>query len=211
VPANPTGAHARRGSCQANRRAPGSAATPAGPGDDHETDPPGDPETVARAICLRLLTDRARTRADLAAVLRRRGVPDAVAVKVLGRFSEVGLIDDATFAEQWVRSRHATRGLARRALAAELHRKGVGRDVAQEALADLDTESERRGARELIDRRLRTLAVNGPEERARAGRRLLGMLARKGYPAEVATEVVRAALAEHGAAEEELDAPDFCC
>jgi regulatory protein len=176
---------------------------------DQATDPPGDPETVARAICLRLLTDRARTRAELAAVLRRRGVPDAVADRVLGRFSEVGLIDDATFAEQWVRSRHASRGLARRALAVELHRKGVDRDVAEEALAGVDTESERRRARELIDRRLRTLALGGPEERARAGRRLLGMLARKGYPASVATEVVRAALAERGAEEDELGPPDF--
>jgi regulatory protein len=131
-------------------------------------------------------------------------VPDRVAEKVLGRFSEVGLIDDATFAEQWVRSRHASRGLARRALAAELHRKGVDRGVADEALADLDMECERRKARELIDRRLRTLAVGCPEERARTGRRLLGMLARKGYPAGVATEVVRAALAERGADEEEL-------
>jgi regulatory protein len=176
---------------------------------DQTDDPPGDPETVARAICLRLLTDRARTRAELAAVLRRRGVPDAVADRVLGRFSEVGLIDDATFAEQWVRSRHASRGLARRALAVELHRKGVDRDVAEEALAGVDTESERRRARELIDRRLRTLALGGPEERARAGRRLLGMLARKGYPASVATEVVRAALAERGAEEDELGPPDF--
>jgi regulatory protein len=187
--------------------APGDQAV--GTCGDQATDPPGDPETVARAICLRLLTDRARTRAELAAVLRRRGVPDAVADRVLGRFSEVGLIDDATFAEQWVRSRHASRGLARRALAVELHRKGVDRDVAEEALAGVDTESERRRARELIDRRLRTLALGGPEERARAGRRLLGMLARKGYPASVATEVVRAALAERGAEEDELGPPDF--
>jgi regulatory protein len=175
-------------------------------------EPPGDlgtAETTARAICLRLLTDRARTRAELAGALRRRDVPDAVADRVLGRFSEVGLIDDATFAEQWVRSRHRHRGLGRRAIAVELHHKGVDQEVVEEALADVDAESERRMARELIDRRLRTLAVDGPEDRARAGRRLLGMLARKGYPAGVATEVVRAALAERGAEEDELGPADF--
>jgi regulatory protein len=175
---------------------------------DPETGPEADPETIARAICLRLLTDRARTRSELAGALHRRGVPDSVAERVLSRFSEVGLIDDATFAEQWVRSRHSSRGLARRALAAELHHKGVAREVAEEALADVDAESERRKARELIDRRLRTLAVGGPEDRAKAGRRLLGMLARKGYPAGVATEVVRAALAERGADEDELGPAD---
>jgi len=142
-------------------------------------------------------------------VLHRRGVPDGVADQVLGRFSEVGLIDDATFAEQWVRSRHTSRGLARRALAVELRRKGVAKEVADEALADVDAESERRKARELIDRRLRTLAMDGPKDRAKAGQRLLGMLARKGYPVGVATEVVRAALAEHGAEEDELGPVDF--
>lgn len=172
-------------------------------------DPPSDPETVARAICLRLLTARARTRAELSDALRRRDVPPAVADRVLGRFSEVGLIDDATFAEQWVRSRHRQRGLGRRALAVELHRKGVAREVAEEALGGVDAESERRMARELVDRRLRTLSTSGPEERARAGRRVLGMLARRGYPAGVATEVVRAAMAERGAEEDELGPADL--
>jgi regulatory protein len=141
-------------------------------------------------------------------VLGRRGVPDAVAERVLCRFSEVGLIDDATFAEQWVRSRHASRGLARHALAVELHRKGVGRDVADEALSGLDPDSERRRAGELVERKLRGLTMAGPEERARVGRRLLGMLARKGYPAAIATEVVRAALAAQGADEDELGPAD---
>ena len=45
-----------------------------------------------------------------------RDVPAAVAERVLDRFTEVGLIDDAAFAATWVRSRHATRGLSRSAL-----------------------------------------------------------------------------------------------
>ncbi|HEY2204536.1 MAG TPA: regulatory protein RecX [Pseudonocardia sp.] len=171
-------------------------------------DAPGDPETVARAICLRLLTDRARTRAELADVLRRRDIPTEVADHVLGRFSDVGLIDDAAFADQWVRSRHRSRGLGRQALAIELRRRGVDREVADEALAEVDPESERRRARELVDRRIRTLAVESPDDRVRAGRRLLGMLARKGYPAGVAHDVVRAALASRGADVDELGADD---
>ena len=161
---------------------------------DPSADPPGDPETVARAICLRLLTDRARTHAELAETLRRRGVPDQVAERVLGRFSEVGLIDDAAFAEQWVRSRHSTRGLARHALATELHRKGVDDEVVGHAVAALDRDTEERRARELVDRRLRTMA--SADERA--ANRLVGMLARKGYPAGVAYRVVREALRERG-------------
>jgi regulatory protein len=163
---------------------------------------------MAREICLRLLTDRARTRQELAQALRRKGIPDDAAATVLERFDEVGLIDDAAFAGQWVRSRHAYRGLARRAIAVELRRKGVDDEVAGEALAEVDGESEERRARQLVDRKLRSLTVTTAEQQAVAGRRLVGMLARKGYGAGVAYRVVREALAQHGAELEELDAAE---
>ncbi|GAA5171799.1 hypothetical protein GCM10023321_70800 [Pseudonocardia eucalypti] len=169
-----------------------------------ETDPPGDPETVARAVCLRLLTDRARTRAELAGALRRRGVPEPVTEQVLGRFSDVGLIDDAAFAEQWVHSRHQSRGLGRRALATELRRKGVDGEVAGRAVASLDREQEQRRARELVDKRLRGVDATDPK----TVNRLVAMLARKGYPAGLAYQVVRDALREHGA-EDLPDEVDF--
>jgi regulatory protein len=169
-----------------------------------EVDPDADPVAVAREICLRLLTDRARTRQELAQALRRKGVPDEAAQPVLERFDEVGLIDDAAFAGQWVRSRHVQRGLARRAIAMELRRKGVSDEDAGEALAEVDTESEERRARELVDRKMRSLAVGTAEQRAAAGRRLVGMLARKGYGAGIAYRVVKEALAERGAEADEL-------
>jgi regulatory protein len=169
-----------------------------------ELDPDADPVAVAREICLRLLTDRARTRQELAQALRRKGVPDEAAQSVLERFDEVGLIDDAAFAGQWVRSRHTQRGLARRAIAMELRRKGVSDEDAGEALAEVDTESEERRARELVDRKLRSLALGTAEQRAAAGRRLVGMLARKGYGAGIAYRVVKEALADRGAEADEL-------
>jgi regulatory protein len=173
------------------------------------TEPTGDPVIVARAICLRMLTDRARTLAELAEALRRRGIPRAVAVQVLRRFSEVGLIDDAAFADQWVRSRHRSGALGRQALAEELRRKGVPGELATGALAEVDEAAERRRARELVSRRLRTLPVSTSDERARAARRLLGMLARKGYPAGLAHTVVREALVERGAEVEGFDGAEI--
>ena len=166
--------------------------------------PEADPVAIAREICLRLLTDRARTRQELAQALARKGVPDEAASVVLDRFAEVGLVDDAAFAGQWVRSRHTYRGLGRRAIAVELRRKGVADGVAKEALAEVDTESEDRRARELIDRKLRSMAVDTADQRATAARRLVGMLARKGYGAGTAYRVVREALAEQGADADEL-------
>ncbi len=182
----------------------GAGEVPASP-----DEPDADPVTVARAICLRLLTERARTRQELAQALRKRDVPDEAASTVLERFDEVGLIDDAAFAGQWVRSRHAQRGLARRAIAVELRRKGVADEVAQEALAEVDTAAEEQRARELVDRKLRSIPADTPERRVTAGRKLVGMLARRGYPGGIAYRVVREALAVFGAEQDELGEPEL--
>jgi regulatory protein len=181
----------------AGPRPAGGATTPG-----HPEDAPGDPESVARAICLRLLTLQPRTRAELATALARRGVPDDAAATVLSRFTEVGLIDDRAFAAAWVDSRHAGRGLARRALAAELRRRGVDGEIVGEAVAAVDAEAEERAARQLVARRL---SGTRRLDRAARVRRLAGMLARKGYPPGLAMRVVREALAEDGDDPGDLD------
>jgi regulatory protein len=154
-------------------------------------EPVRDPAELAREICLRQLAVRPRTRAELATALRRGGIPDAVASQVLERYSEVGMIDDAAFARAWVSSRHHGKGLARRALGSELRQRGVAPETVGEALDQLDTDTEVETARALVDRKLRT-ATGDPQA---ITRRLVGMLARKGYPAGVAYRVVKEALA----------------
>jgi regulatory protein len=150
---------------------------------------------VARQICLRQLEHSPRTRAELATVLRRKGVPDDAAEQVLSRFADVGMIDDALFARMWVTSRHRGKGLAGRALSQELRRKGVADDDVADAVATLDPEQELATARALVGRRLRSTAGLPAEARVR---RLAGMLARKGYPAGLAFRVVKEALAAEG-------------
>ncbi len=156
----------------------------------------GDPESVARAICLRALTGAPKTRKQLADLLDRRGVPEAAATAVLDRFDEVGLVDDAAFARMWVDSRQAGRGLARRALRAELQAKGVAPEIAAEAVESVDDEDERAAARLLVERRARSMQRL---DRATATRRLMGMLARKGYSGGMAAAVVREVLDASGA------------
>src|SRR5581483_11085083 len=85
--------------------------------------PPKDPAGAARDICLRLLTARPRSRAELAAALQRKGVEPEVADAVLGRLDDVGLIDDSAFAEMVVQSGHRHRLMGKRALSAELRRR----------------------------------------------------------------------------------------
>jgi regulatory protein len=122
-------------------------------------------------------------------------VPDEVAERVLGRYSEVGLIDDAAFARAWVQSRHAGRGLARRALAAELRWRGVADDTVNEAVEELDPGQEEAAARNLVAKRLAATRGLDPVKRTR---RLVGMLARKGYSGGLAYRVVREALENEG-------------
>ena len=168
------------------------------PGSSADDVPDADPLDVARAICLQQLTASPKTRGQLATVLRRRGIPDDVAATVLQRLSDVALVDDAAYSENYVRTRHASSGKTGRALGQELRAKGVADDVVSEALAGLDPDDELATARALVARKLpstRRLDV------AARTRRLVGMLARKGYSGGTAMRVVREALA----AERELD------
>jgi regulatory protein len=161
----------------------------------------GDPVSAARGLCLRALTGAPKTRSQLADLLAARDIPDDAAETVLDRFTEVGLIDDAAFARAWVSSRQAGRGLARRALSAELRAKGVDAEVAAEAVEAVDDDDERETARRLVDRKVGAMRRL---DRATATRRLMGMLARKGYNGGLAAAVVREALDADGADDAEV-------
>jgi regulatory protein len=152
-----------------------------------------EPELAARQakdLCLRVLTDRARTRHELAEVLADEGVPEDVATSVLDRLVELRLLDDAAYAEAFVRSRQRA-GAAKRSLTRELRSKGVGEDEAEAALSTIDPEQEREAAFQLAVRRA-TRTSGLPLEVRR--RRLYGVLARRGYPSDVVAAAVEHAL-----------------
>jgi regulatory protein len=173
------------------------------PDDQYEQDAPGDPESVARAICLQQLTQQARTRAELAAVLRRRGIPDKTARTVLDRFVEVGLIDDESLAQNFALVQHRERGLSGRAVAVKLRQRGLPDQAVESALTLIDEASERDAARRLVARKLPALRGLPPQTQMR---RLIGLLARRGYSSGMATSVAREAL---GSPESEPIDDDF--
>ncbi len=119
-------------------------------------------------------------------------MPDEIASALLDRFEEVGLIDDEAFARLWISHRQPGKGLARRALAQELRRKGIDDEVARAALDEVDPAAEEEAARLLVRKKLRSLSR---VDDTTATRRLVGMLARKGYGSGVAFAVVRDELA----------------
>ena len=152
-----------------------------------------DAESAARLIALRLLDAQPRTRAELERALARRGVPKDAATAVLDRFADVGLIDDEAFAQAWVTSRHAGRGLGRRALASELTRRGVPTETVALAVSAVSPGDEETAARALVARRLRTMSGLPTDTQIR---RLVGMLARKGFSHGLAMAVVRDAVGQ---------------
>lgn len=142
----------------------------------------------AREIALRRLTVAPKSRKALTRDLIKRGVSFDVANDVVNRLAEVGLIDDAAFANAWVSSRHSGRGLARRALRSELRLQGVDDETVTEAVETLTTEDEYSRAKQLVERKLRVAKEIDSEKQLR---RLTGMLQRKGYGLNMISAVLK--------------------
>ena len=136
----------------------------------------------------RLLASRARSRLELRQALLRKDIDEDVADGVLQKFVDAGLVDDASFAEEWVTQRQRSQGLGRKALGFELRRKGIDEHLVESALSNVDSDAEAERARELVQRKLRSM--NSLDHTAKM-RRLVGMLARKGYSEGLAYRVVK--------------------
>jgi regulatory protein len=149
----------------------------------------------ARETLLRMLAAAPKSRRELEQSLARKGYPEQVVTPLLDRFGDVGLVDDTGYAELIVRTRHAERGLARRAIAMELRRRGIDEETASQALEHVDPEGEREAAAELARKHVRRTRGLDPQVRIR---RAVGAIARKGHSPGIALEVVREALAAEG-------------
>lgn len=152
-----------------------------------------DPHDAAREVALRLLTASPKTRSQLVDALRARNHDDEVIETVLDRLEEVGLIDDADLAATFVRTQQVRRGLSGRALSQQLKAKGVDSDTVRGALEALDPQVEEECARALAEKKLRSM--HGLDRMVQT-RRLMGMLARKGYGGELSRRVITEVLAD---------------
>lgn len=135
-------------------------------------------ETRARNVLLHQLARSAKSTSQLRKILEQREIPSEIAEKVLERFTEVGLIDDAAYAETIVNSRRNYKGLAKSAIKRELDEKGVSQELVEEAIAGITAEDDFESAKQLATRRYRQMAHLERDVRTR---RLAGYLRRKGY------------------------------
>ena len=170
------------------------AATPA-----HEI------ESAVKEKCLSLLAMQPRTRVELERKLGQAEAPPEVVAKVLDRLTVVGLVNDAAFAQAYVRTGVAVRRRGTRSLRSELRGRGVSDDDIETAADEVDEDTERATALALASRRAPSLARFAPEVRRR---RLMGLLVRRGFDSAIVSSVlseVMASFATNFGADDESD------
>ena len=151
----------------------------------------------ARDAALTLLSHRARSRAEIRRRLARKEVSQPVIEETVRWLEDLGYLDDAAFADAFVRDRLRLRPRGRLGLLSELRRKGVDertaaasidRVLAHEEVDETALAIEAADAWERKNRSAVRKAGKSREDRQRARRRLYGHLARRGF----APDAVRA-------------------
>lgn len=147
-------------------------------------------EQRAKNILLHRLSRSMRTRHELSIALKKREIPDEVAILVLDRFEEAQLIDDKVFAEAFVRAR-LQMGKSASMIRRELKQKGVSDSLVMQSTAEISADQEQQLASELASQRYRRMTGL---DRAVAERRLMGYLQRRGFAQQLAHRAVREAM-----------------
>jgi len=141
-------------------------------------------EAKAYTLALRFLEIRLRSRRELLDYLVvRKACERNEAELALARLEGLGLIDDLKFAQAWIADRQAVRPRSKIRLAQELAAKGISRDVADQALAAVDLESEVVVLRKLIERKRRLPAYRDQQK-------LTNYLMRQGYRYDLIKEAL---------------------
>lgn len=162
-----------------------------------------DPYTRAKTIVYNQLAYSAKTRGQLRKKLQTEGFDAELIEPLLDKFEAAKLIDDAEYAQTFVAQKSRTKKLSRAALRRELAERGVRGEEAENALAQRTDEQEREDAAELVRKKLRPgMNLSDRAEKDKVTRRLLGMLARRGYSSSVSMSVIREELAAYGAEDE---------
>jgi regulatory protein len=124
---------------------------------------------------LKYLNPRPRSETEMRQHLAKHGVAESDVEAVLERLRQTGLIDDRAFARLWVENRTTFRPRSKRALQAELKRKGINPEALGEALSEAnDADNAYRLA---LQRAQRLKALPRLEFRQKLG----GYLARRGF------------------------------
>ena len=131
-----------------------------------------------------LLGRQAYTTGQLKDKLGRKGATEETVAKVLEKLTELKLVDDALYAEAFVRSRSRNKGAIR--LRQELFRKGVAEPLVDKAVGELGEAAQLESALALAEKNLWRWKGEPRERYAKA----YAFLARRGFPVEVVRGVL---------------------
>jgi regulatory protein len=160
----------------------------------NSTNEPDPARTYNRA--LDMLTRAPRSARDLRRRLLLKGEPESDVDVTIARLTASGLVNDASYARAFVRSKVASQGFSRRRLQQELAKRGVPRDITDAAITEVlhdDAIDEAANIERVAQKKLRTLRDLDEETRRR---RLFSYLARRGYEIDAVRAVVRRVLSE---------------
>lgn len=150
-----------------------------------------------RKKALRLLDQRSRSRDELRQrLLASEEFSPALIEEVLDSLASARLIDDQQFANEWVRQRAAYRKKSKSVLNRELKEKGVCSEFRREALAQISESDEAAMARKLAHKKAKTIKAVPVDyiSKQKDLRKVVGVLARRGFGQGMSTSIARAEL-----------------
>lgn len=160
-----------------------------------DIDSEGGDAAIAQAASdalLRKLRSRSLSEREARTFLAQHELSNDAVEDIVADFLRLSYLDDAALAEQLVHVGVSRKGEGRMAIAQAMARRGIPRDVADAAL---DAVGDDDAERALEFARRKATSIGGRDDEA-ALRRLVGQLARRGYPSSVAMTAARQALAE---------------
>lgn len=132
--------------------------------------------------------------------LAGKGYPEDIIDRILDKLREYGYVDDVRYAHQYVRNRQEYDRRGTNAIKFELMRKGISREIIDEALEEeKDDDVQREAALSLARSKARSSRNVDKQKRVQ---RIVGALARRGYDLGMAFSIAKEALAED---DEEMD------
>lgn len=144
---------------------------------------------TALATAIQFVVSRPRTAYEVRQKLTRHGVTEAVIESVMAHIHERGLLNDAAYTRAYLASRLSHRGYGPQRISRELHRRGVGRALIEDAVQhNIDTEDVLAAARVQATKRWSRLARD--TDPAKRRQKLYDFLRRRGFASAIVQQVL---------------------
>ena len=138
-------------------------------------------------LSFRFLGRRDRTVLEMRRYLEGKRVEPATIEEALASLHEQGYLDDGRFAQRFAADKRELEHWGADRIERRLLSLGIDRDLLQASLGSIDRDAEMSAAFDILRRRFPGLS-DDPRDRRRA----LGVLVRKGYDVELASDAIRA-------------------